>query len=100
VGRNPTLKARGDFLPEMVFLIEYDRRKGKLVTFRSFEDSEREHAQDARLNLELDLHRRKIDREVVILEAASEEIIRSTHGRYFYDLSELIARFKDSLPAA
>jgi hypothetical protein len=84
----------------MIFLIEYDRRRGKLVTFRSFEDSEREQAQDARLELELDLHRQKVEREVVILEATSEEIIRSTHGRYFYNLSELMARFKDALPAA
>jgi len=81
----------------MIFLIEYDRRKGQLITFRTFEDYEREQAQGARLELELDLHRQKVEREVVILEAASEELIRSTHGRYFYDLDELIARFKDAL---
>jgi hypothetical protein len=84
----------------MIFLLEYDRKKGKLVSFKTFENCEREEAQDARLDLELRLFRFGIEREVVILEAESEELIRRTHARYFYTLRELIEKFKEALPAA
>ena len=73
----------------MLFLIEYDRPTGRLVTFRKFADSERERAQDERLELELELNRQGIKHEVVILGAASEEAIRRTHRRYFEDLADL-----------
>lgn len=74
----------------MIFLIEYDRDSGKMVTFRTFDDSEREIAESARLDLELELNRRGVEREVVILEAASEEAVRRTHRRYFETLEELL----------
>jgi predicted dinucleotide-utilizing enzyme len=74
----------------MFFLIEYDRDRGQIVTFRSFDDAERELADRARLEMELDLNRRKVDREVVILEAASEDAVRRTHRRYFENLEELL----------
>jgi hypothetical protein len=74
----------------MVFLIEYDRPTGTLVQFCKFDDSERQAAQDARLDLELRLNRERIQHEVVILEAPSEELIRHTHGRYFKDFAELV----------
>lgn len=74
----------------MVFLIEYDRRTGKLVQFRKFDESERQTAHDIRLDLELKLNReRNRDREVVVLEAPSEEALRHTHGRYFKSAAEL-----------
>ena len=47
-------------------------------------------AEGARLEMELDLNRRSIDREVVILEAASEDAVRRTHRRYFENLEELL----------
>jgi hypothetical protein len=74
----------------MVFLNEYDRPTGTLVQFRKFDDSEQQAALDARLQLELKLNREHIQREVVILEAPSEEAVRHTHGRYFKDLAELV----------
>ena len=74
----------------MIFLIEYNRPKGRIVTFREFEDSRRLEAQDARLEIELDLYRKGIDHEVVLLEAASVEALHRTHGRYFFDLEELL----------
>ena len=74
----------------MIFLIEYDRRRGEIVTFKTFDDSERQNAEDARLELELDLNRLGTEREVVILEAATEEALRRTHRRYFEDLAELV----------
>ena len=74
----------------MLFLIEYDRPRGRLVTFRRFADSERQKAQDERLELELELHRQGIEHEVVILGAASEEAIQRTHRRYFENWAELM----------
>ena len=67
-----------------------DRDSGKMVTFQTFDDSERETAESARLELELELNRRGVEREVVILEAASEEAVRRTHRRYFETLEELL----------
>jgi hypothetical protein len=77
----------------MIFLIEYDRRAGRLVTLKRFVDSQRTEANDARLALELELHRCGIQHEVVTLEAVSEDLIRRTHRRYFETLSELVEHF-------
>ncbi len=74
----------------MLFLIEYDRESGKIVTFRSFDDSEREDAEHLRLEKELELNRREEEREVVILEAPTEAAVRRTHRRYFESLRELV----------
>jgi len=72
----------------MIFLIEYDREEGRIVTLRSFED--RPEAEQSRLDLELSLNATNdLDYEVVLLEAANEEAVRRTHRRYFEDLTEL-----------
>lgn len=73
----------------MVFLIEYDRPSGKLVHFQEFDDSKREAARQARLELELASERIGNRHEVVILEAPSVDALRHTHGRYFKNLAEL-----------
>ncbi len=74
----------------MLFLIEYDRKRGQIVTIREFDASKRQQADDSRLEMELELNRLGTEREVVILEADSEEALRLTHRRYFEDLSELV----------
>lgn len=74
----------------MLFLIEYERNSGQIVTLARFEDSERQKAEGARLEMELGLNRLGVEREVVVLEAASEEALRRTHRRYFEDLTELV----------
>lgn len=74
----------------MIFLIEYDRNRGQIVTFETFDDSERRKAEDSRLEMELALNHLGIEREVVILEADTEEALRRTHRRYFEDLAELV----------
>jgi hypothetical protein len=74
----------------MIFLIDYDRSQGRIVTFKAFEDSARREAEDSRLQLELKLNRSRTEREVVLLEAASEEALRRTHRRYFEDLAQLV----------
>jgi hypothetical protein len=73
----------------MIFLIEYDRSRGQIVSFESFSNAEWQKAEGKRLELELKLFREGIEREVVLLEAASEAIIRRTHRRYFEDLTQL-----------
>jgi len=74
----------------MIFLIEYNRPQGRLVTFKRFQDSERLKAQNTRLDLELDLNRRGVSHEVVLLEAASEAALRRTHRRYFETLRQIL----------
>ena len=74
----------------MIFLIEYNRPEGRLVTFERFQDSERLQAQDSRLALELDLNRRRVNHEVVLLEAASEAALRRTHRRCFETLRQIL----------
>lgn len=74
----------------MMFLIEYNRSQGRIVTFRNFDDSQRREAEDSRLGMELDLNRKGIDHEVVLLDAASEDALRRTHQRYFAGLTELL----------
>lgn len=74
----------------MIFLIEYDRSSGSIVTFKEFEDSEQQLAKEMRLQMELELNRLGTEREVVLLEAATEEALRRTHRRYFENLTELV----------
>ena len=73
----------------MLFLIEYDRDRGEIVTFESFGEADRRRAEETRLQLELDLNLKGIDNEVVLLEAATEGALRRTHRRYFENLTEL-----------
>jgi hypothetical protein len=73
----------------MLFLVEYDRTRGEITSFRRFDDADRKEAEDRRLELELDLSHQGIEHEVVLLEAASEEALRRTHRRYFEDLAAL-----------
>jgi hypothetical protein len=73
----------------MIFLIEYNRPEGSIVTFKKFPDSKRRVAQKTRIDLELELNRRRIHHEVVLLEAENEEALRRTHRRYFENLRQL-----------
>jgi hypothetical protein len=74
-----------------LFLIEYERTAGKIVSMRSFASEERQEAAKVRLDLEIELLRRGQIREVVLLEANSEDALRKTHRRYFEDLETLAA---------
>ncbi len=73
----------------MFFLIEYKRTEGRIVTFKTFSDTERSKADQARLEIELDLNQKGIDHEVVLLDAADEQAIRRTHRRYFEDAVQI-----------
>jgi hypothetical protein len=72
-----------------IFLIEYDREKGKIVRQQRFPDTEMVDAQNLRLKRELELSAAGVPREVVLLEAESEEALRHTHRRYFENLTEI-----------
>ena len=74
----------------MIFLIEYSRREGGIVTFRKFEDAQLQEAADTRLEIELDINRKGIDHEVVLFDAESEEALRRTHRRYFETLRQMV----------
>ncbi len=73
----------------MLFLIEYDRPRGKIVQINKFDDFSQRAAQEARLELELKLNRTGVQHEVVLLDAPSEEALRRTHSRYFEDIAEI-----------
>ncbi len=73
----------------MIFLIEYNRNLGKIVTFKTFEDANRNEAADIRFEMELNLNRAGIRHEVVLLDAVSEEALRRTHRRYFENIEQL-----------
>jgi hypothetical protein len=75
---------------KMIFLIDYDRRRGKVVSLKTFEDHQRVEAQSTRLRLELDLNRGGLPRDVVLLEASSEDDLRRTHRRYFEPMRQLL----------
>ena len=73
----------------MIFPFKYDRALGRIESLKRFSDDEREEAEDSRLELELSLNRGGKEREVVLLEAISEEALRRTHRRYFENLENL-----------
>jgi hypothetical protein len=81
----------------MLFLIDYDRRGGRIVEMRTFEKSAIKQAYDARLRVELDLYHKGIEREVVLFDAPDEAALRRTHGRYFKSAAELIQEMLDLL---
>lgn len=73
------------------YLIEYDRPQGRLISLARYEKLEA--AERARIDREL-ASKRETGLEIVILQAASEEQLRTTHGRYFTAAEELTERAK------
>jgi hypothetical protein len=74
----------------MIFLLEYDRKRGALRHIKQFPASDRTRAQHERLERELGLRRSAQACEVVLLEAADEQTLRRTHKRYFNTPRELV----------
>lgn len=70
------------------FLLDYDRPAGKLVCITTFKDVER--ALVAYSACERRAH--GTSHEIVLLGAESEDELRQTHSRYFYDIDEMIER--------
>ena len=74
----------------MIFLVEYDRKRGTLCKLTPFSAGDRLQAQRERLDIELGQNRSNSPCEVVLLEAADEETLRRTHKRYFNTPRELV----------
>jgi hypothetical protein len=85
----------GDINNPMIYLLHYDRPNGKLVSIQEFPSTHRKHAMNARLELELDLHHKGLPHEATLLEAASVEALRRTHGRYFYTSQEILEKLSE-----
>lgn len=79
----------------MIFLVEYNRKKGKLVQLRAF--SHWKTAFKARWRLEIINKRKGFPHEIVFLEAESVEALKKTHGRYFYSPEEMARKFMEEL---
>ena len=73
-----------------IFLVEYDRTAGNLVSIQEFPAADRNKASAYRIGRELELHKSGVRREVVILEAESESALWRTHQRYFQDVRQLV----------
>jgi len=80
----------------MIFLIDYERKKGLLRTFKRFRDDQRAQAQRERLDIELSLNGSLESREVVLLEADHEETVRRSHRRYFETAREIVESMLDA----
>jgi hypothetical protein len=74
----------------MLFLIEYDRRRGEIINMSTHQDEERALVDAARLQMELWLRQGRGKREVVVLEAANEEALRKTYAQYFKSANALV----------
>ena len=76
----------------MIFLIDYDRKRGKLKELKSFPDHQLAEAQKARLHIELNARDAVLSgkREVVMLEADDIGILHRTHQRYFKTPKDIV----------
>ncbi len=75
----------------MIFLIEYNRSKGSIVNIEEFKDFDRMKAEEKRLELEISLNQKKVNHEVVLLEAVDKSFLLHTHQRYFETLQTIAA---------
>lgn len=74
----------------MLFLIEYDRLRGEIVSISTHADDQRALVDEARLGMELRQRRDATLHEVVVLQAANEDALRKTHARYFKSAQALV----------
>ena len=74
----------------MIFLIDYDRKKGLIQLFKAFKADQRAEAQRERLDIELSLDGSRASREVVLLEADDEQTLHQSHQRYFKTTREIL----------
>ena len=74
----------------MIYLIQYHREPGRLLSFEAFPASDRQGAEEARLRMETRNLMLKKSYEVVLIEAKNEGELRKTHRRYFETLEQLI----------
>ena len=73
----------------VIYLIHYDRVSSILVSIKEFSEVDRALATKERVDLEIALCAQGLQQEVVLLEAESEDVLRTTHRRYFETLDQL-----------
>jgi hypothetical protein len=69
----------------MYFLIEFNPKNGKKITYKQFADSELEMVNKARLELEIATATKKTNYEIAVFQAPNEAQLKKTHARYFYN---------------
>jgi hypothetical protein len=86
----------------MIFLIDYDRKTGKLQVLKGFADHQRPEAQKERLHIELSAKEAVLSgkREVVLLEADDIGILHRTHQRYFKTPKDIVESMLNTDPQA
>ena len=80
----------------MLFLLEYDREKGRVIHISRFADSDSSTADGARLAREIEMNRLGVKHEIVLLDAASDDDLKRTHRRYFAGIAELTSASSNS----
>jgi hypothetical protein len=71
----------------MYYLINYNRKDGKLVEIRDFKDGG--DASAAKLRMEIDGLSSSEKNEIVVLEADSLASLMASHSRYFKELGRI-----------
>jgi hypothetical protein len=66
----------------MLFLVHYDRKKSKVVSFKEYQDSQRPLAHQEHLALEMQHNVTDGTQEIVLLEASDKNQLRKTHPKY------------------
>jgi hypothetical protein len=66
----------------MLFLVHYDRKKSKVISFKEYRESERALAYQEHLELEKKHNLHDGSQEIVLLEAVDKEQLKKTHPKY------------------
>ena len=74
----------------MIYLIQYDRAKGKVLLLKEYLAASVKDANEDRLQLELGSHEIGSNMEVVTIEAGSLDQLMRTHRRYFETIESLV----------
>jgi hypothetical protein len=67
----------------MIFLIQYDRKNARTLTFKDYAEEQRSQALMDRLDLEIRFNTGEASQEIILLEAPSREDLKQTHAKYF-----------------
>ena len=81
----------------MIYLNESTRLEGRLVTLKVFAELEQSQTEELRLEHELDLNRKKLDHEVVLMDAGNEAARYRAHMRYFYHPRQILERIRGAM---
>jgi hypothetical protein len=84
----------------VIFLIDYDTRRGEIINLWEFQDAHKLRALYAKLQLELALAKRcDVLRETPILEAADLSTLKLNHRHYFAKPVDSAASFPAFMPS-